>query len=96
MQRDAIELFRNECDEFECSETEVYWLSQSKQSESKFSNVVFERKLKTRTTFRRASMLVRFAEHLRSAEWRLVLRHNLTLGSAGVRWHAFDAAETGR
>ncbi len=62
VQRDAVNSLRNAFDQFVCSETEVYWISQNKQSESKFSNAVFERKLKTRTTFRRATMLSRLME----------------------------------
>ncbi len=62
VQRHIVSSFCNASDQFECGETEVYWVSQNKQSESKFSNVVFERQLKTRTTFRRATMLSRLVE----------------------------------
>jgi uncharacterized protein (DUF1697 family) len=44
-------------DEFLVLGTEVYWICQTAQNESKFSNSVFERKLKLRSTFRRVSML---------------------------------------
>ncbi len=36
---------------------EIYWLCHVKQSDSKFSNAALERRLKIRTTFRRATML---------------------------------------
>jgi uncharacterized protein (DUF1697 family) len=41
-----------EIDEFHVHNREVYWLCQKKQSESTFSNALFERKLKVQTTFR--------------------------------------------
>lgn len=44
-------------DDFVISEREVYWVCRIPQNESKFSNAVFERKLKIKTTFRRATML---------------------------------------
>lgn len=39
-------------DRFHYHGREVYWLCQTKQSESKFSNTVFERTLKVQATFR--------------------------------------------
>jgi len=53
----AIAPLRNAQDGFVLDGHELYWLCQSKQSDSKFSNVVLERKLRTRTTFRRGNML---------------------------------------
>lgn len=53
----AIAPLRNAQDDFALDGHELYWLCQSKQSDSKFSNGVLERKLRTRTTFRRGSML---------------------------------------
>jgi uncharacterized protein (DUF1697 family) len=44
-------------DDFVIAEREVYWVCRVPQNESKFSNAVFERKLKIKTTFRRATML---------------------------------------
>lgn len=64
VQREAVSSLQNKMDSFECLEREIFWISQSKQSESKFSNVVFERKLGVRTTFRRATMLARLAQQL--------------------------------
>ena len=59
----ALAALRSELDDFSHSGTEVYWMCKSKQSDSKFSNAVFERKLATQATFRRASMLERLAIH---------------------------------
>jgi uncharacterized protein (DUF1697 family) len=53
----AIAPLRNTQDDFVCDGHELYWVCQSLQSKSKFSNAVLERKLRTRTTFRRGSML---------------------------------------
>lgn len=46
-------------------QSEVYWLCQVKQSESKFSNALFERKLKVPATFRSLSTMQRLAKKLR-------------------------------
>jgi hypothetical protein len=48
---------RSSIDDFIVSDREVYWVCGIAQNESKFSNAVFERKLKVRTTFRKGSML---------------------------------------
>lgn len=53
----AIQTVASDIDQFEVDGYEVYWLCRVKQSESKFSNAVLERKLKLKATFRRASML---------------------------------------
>jgi uncharacterized protein (DUF1697 family) len=53
----AIAPLRNAQDDFVCDGHELYWVCQLLQSNSKFSNAVLERKLRTRTTFRRGSML---------------------------------------
>ncbi|MFO0883975.1 MAG: DUF1697 domain-containing protein [Pirellulales bacterium] len=45
-------------------QSEVYWLCQVKQSESKFSNALFERKLKVPATFRSLSTMQRLAKKL--------------------------------
>ncbi len=57
----VLQSLRSELDDFVCDGTEVYWLCGCRQSESKFSNAVFERKLATRTTIRRANMVARLA-----------------------------------
>jgi len=43
---------RTDIDDFHANRSEVYWLCQTKQSESTFSNAVFERALGKRATFR--------------------------------------------
>jgi uncharacterized protein (DUF1697 family) len=53
----AIAPLRNDQDDFVCDGHELYWICQSLQSQSRFSNAVLERKLRTRATFRRGSML---------------------------------------
>lgn len=47
-----VETFRTESDDFHLNGSELYWISRSRQMESKFSNAAFERKLKMRATFR--------------------------------------------
>ncbi|RZU02329.1 DUF1697 domain-containing protein [Rivibacter subsaxonicus] len=56
---------RTEVDSFSTEGREVYWLCRVGQSESKFSNAVFERRLRLRTTFRRATMLEGLSSMLR-------------------------------
>ncbi len=53
----ALAPLRNTQDDFVCDGPELYWICQSRQSESKFSNALLERKLRTRATLRRGSML---------------------------------------
>jgi uncharacterized protein (DUF1697 family) len=53
----SLSLLNSSLDEFLVIGTEVYWICHTAQSESKFSNSVFERKLKLRSTFRRVNML---------------------------------------
>jgi uncharacterized protein (DUF1697 family) len=57
----SLRTMRSDVDDFVVSGQEVYWLCRVPQNESKFSNTVFERKLKLRSTFRRESMLVKLA-----------------------------------
>jgi uncharacterized protein (DUF1697 family) len=61
----VLHTLRNAVDDFVAQGSEVYWKCRIKQSQSKFSNAVFERKLKTRTTFRRAVMLHGLSAQLR-------------------------------
>ena len=60
----ALESFKTEMDDFHTHQREVYWRCTKKQSESKFSNVVFERKLKIRATFRGINTVKRLAAKL--------------------------------
>lgn len=48
----ALDSLKTDIDDFHVHNCEVYWLCKKKQSESKFSNAVFEKKLKVRATFR--------------------------------------------
>jgi uncharacterized protein (DUF1697 family) len=48
-------------DRFQTSDRELYWASLGQQGESKFTNNVFERALKLRTTFRGINTVVRLA-----------------------------------
>ncbi|MBK5290424.1 MAG: DUF1697 domain-containing protein [Acidobacteriia bacterium] len=50
--RKALMALRTAIDEFQVHGREVYWLCRKKQSKSTFSNVLFERTLKIRSTFR--------------------------------------------
>jgi uncharacterized protein (DUF1697 family) len=49
-------------DQFLVKGNEVYWICQVAQNASKFSNGVFEQKMKARSTFRRVSMLIKLLE----------------------------------
>lgn len=57
--------FRNAGDDFHVHGREVCWLSRATQSESKFSNLAFERALQVRATFRSMSTVQRLlAKHV--------------------------------
>jgi uncharacterized protein (DUF1697 family) len=55
-------VLENEIDRFHVHGREVYWLCAKKQSDSKFSNAVLERAIKTRATLRGVSTIRRMAE----------------------------------
>jgi uncharacterized protein (DUF1697 family) len=57
--RKALAAFRTETDDFHTKGREVYWLCRKKQSESRFSNVRFEKALKISATFRGAKTIVK-------------------------------------
>lgn len=62
---DAIEVLmslQTDIDQLRAHGREVYWLCQKKQSESKFSNALFERKLKIQATFRSISTVRKLAQ----------------------------------
>lgn len=63
----ALQSLSTEIDEFHAHGREVYWLCKKKQSESTFSNTVFERKLKVQTTFRGWKTVLKLAEKYPSA-----------------------------
>jgi uncharacterized protein (DUF1697 family) len=52
---------KTEFDEFHPHGRELYWLMRQKQSESKLTNAIFERRLKTKVTFRGANTIVKLA-----------------------------------
>ena len=56
-----IAAFKSEVDDFEVRGREVYWLCQTKQSDSKFNNVRFEKAIKTRATWRGINTVRRLA-----------------------------------
>ncbi len=50
--RPLVEAFKTAIDDFHLSGAEIYWMCQTGQMESKFSNALFERRLKMKATFR--------------------------------------------
>lgn len=60
----AVHALRSAVDDFEVDGREVYWLCLTRQSDSKFSNAVLERRLGLRSTLRRASVLQGLAQQL--------------------------------
>ena len=60
----VLESVKTEMDDFHTHLREVYWRCTKKQSESKFSNVVFERKLKLKATFRGINTVRKLAAKL--------------------------------
>jgi len=56
-----IAAFKSEIDDFHVRGREVYWLSQAKQSDSKFNNVRFEKMLNVRATWRGINTVRRLA-----------------------------------
>lgn len=61
VQGKALQALATEIDQFRTQGTEVYWLCRVKQSESKFSNALFERKVGVQATFRSASTVQKMA-----------------------------------
>lgn len=57
-----IMTFKNEIDDFHVHKREVYWLCQVKQSDSKFSNIAFEKNIGKRVTFRGINTVRKIAE----------------------------------
>lgn len=53
--------FKSPIDDFHVNDREIYWLCKKKQSESTFSNVLFERSLGVRATFRGMNTILRLA-----------------------------------
>lgn len=63
-QQEAIAQLRSPIDDFVMGEREIYWLCLTRQSDSRFSNATLERRLKLRSTLRRARMLEGLAAEL--------------------------------
>ena len=57
----SLMALRNEIDNFHVQGREVYWLCKLKQSDPKFSNVLFEKTLKVAVTFRGINTVARLA-----------------------------------
>ena len=57
----TIKALETDVDAFQVNGREVYWLCAMSQSDSKFNNVVFERTLKTRATWRNINTVMRLA-----------------------------------
>jgi len=60
--REILMALRTDIDDFSVHGREVYWLCRKKQSESKFSNALFERKLKIQATFRGINTVRKLAQ----------------------------------
>lgn len=54
--------FKNELDDFHVHEREIYWQSQVKQSESKFSNAILEKAIGKRATLRGVNTIQKMVE----------------------------------
>lgn len=62
--RASLAALRSERDDFDIHDHEIYWLCQTRQSASTVSNAVLERRLRLRTTVRRARMLAGLAHEV--------------------------------
>ncbi len=58
---EALTALKTRDDDFHLNEREVYWLCKTRQHESRFSNVVFEKKTGARVTFRNVSTVRKLA-----------------------------------
>ena len=61
-QLEKLMALRTDTDDFEAVDREIFWLARTRQSESKISNGVIEKALKTRATFRGVNTVKRLAE----------------------------------
>ncbi len=57
-----VNALKSNIDDFHVNGREVYWICKTKQSESKFSNAVFERTLRAQATFRGMNTVKKLAE----------------------------------
>jgi uncharacterized protein (DUF1697 family) len=67
-ERELLFSLKTQIDDFHIDGREFYWICQKRQSDSKFSNVVFERKVKLRTTIRGLSTMQKLAKKLGDRE----------------------------
>jgi uncharacterized protein (DUF1697 family) len=58
---ESLMALRTDVDDFHVNGREVYWLCKKKQSDSKFSNIRFEKVLQTRATFRGLKTVTKLA-----------------------------------
>lgn len=63
-QQEIVATLASDIDSFVCDGRELYWLCRQRQSSSRFSAAVLERKLKQRTTLRRGRMLAAWSDQL--------------------------------
>ena len=63
--QEALMTLKTAIDDFHVHGREVYWLCRKKQSESTFSNAVFERTIRAQATFRSASTVAKLAAKYR-------------------------------
>lgn len=61
---EAVMALRTDIDDFVCNPRELLWICRTRQSDSRFSNAMAERRLRRRCTLRRASMLQALAARL--------------------------------
>lgn len=61
-QQEKLRQFATEVDAFQTHGRELYWLCRVRQSDSKFSNVAFEKKLGVSATFRSITTMRKLAE----------------------------------
>jgi len=64
----SVLALKTDIDDFHVHGREVYWLCQTKQSDSKFSNARFEKLLDARATWRNVNTVVRLAAKYASLE----------------------------
>lgn len=58
---EALMKLKTDIDDFHVNGREIYWLCKVRQSDSKFSNAVFEKTLKAKATFRGINTIKRLA-----------------------------------
>jgi len=61
-------LLKTEVDDFHINGREIYWLCKKKQSESTFSNLIFQKSVGKSTTFRGANTIKRMADRYCSSK----------------------------